>query len=280
MIVPAADPTLLPALNRRLADAGIPWSVDPGQSTGEAELMGDGLPAPLSGVQARAWYELTLVGDPPAPTRTLAEVNGRPWAVEGTDAGGRRYFILASPLEPGATTLPVSTSMLRFIDWVASEWAGAGGDGGGLTTGEHLPAPGGATHVRFPGRTQVPIDGTRTVRGTGQAGLYTFLEADTVVAVVALNPPVAESRLGLLERDEFRAAIGRAVFAVDDEAGWERAIFRARQGPEMWWPLLLAVLGLLLAESFVATSGTRGTRGTRGTPDPHASTAAPETATR
>jgi hypothetical protein len=264
LVVPPSDPTLLPALNRRLVDAGIPWRYEPATSSGEAELSGSVLPAPLEGVRARRWYDVALAGDPPAPTRTLAEVSSSPWAVEGRDGAGRRYLLLASPLDAGATTLPVSTGMLRFVDWVSSEWAGAGGDLSGHATGESLPAPAGATHVRFPSGDEFEIDGTRTVRGTGLAGFYTFLDGDSVVSVVALNPPPSESRLAKLEEDDLASSVGRDVVEVARASAWPRSVFRARQGPELWWPLILCALLLLLAESLMAASGKAGPARRRG----------------
>ncbi len=255
LVIPSSDPTLLPALNRRLADAGIPWRVEATRSAGEAEVTGAALPAPLAGVRARAWFDLRLVGDPSGPTRTLAEAGGGPWAVEGTDAGGRRYLLVASAMDAASTTLPVSTGMLRFVDWVTSEWAGAGGTMAELTAGHRVAAPAGATHVRFPDGSEYEIDGTRTVRGTAAAGFYSFLTADTVVSVVALNPPLSESHLARLNEDDFSSAIGGNLISVDRADAWDRSIFRARQGPEMWWPFLFAVAVLLMLESFMATSG-------------------------
>jgi hypothetical protein len=262
LIIPPADPTMLPALNRRLADAGIPWQIQPTTVSGETELMGDALPAALVGVRVGSWFDLRLAGDPPAPVRTLAEVGGSPWAVEGTDATGRDYLLLASSLEAEATSLPVSTGMLQFMDWVASEWGGAGGGAEEHTAGASLPAPSGATLVRFPSGSEVEIDGTRMVRGTGEAGFYTFLEDDGVIAIVALNPPESESRLVALERREYEGAVGSDVVTVDREAAWDRAVYRTRQGPELWWPFLLGVLTLLLIEAIIATSGQRATRRT------------------
>lgn len=257
LVIPPSDPTLLPALNRRLVDAGIPWRYEPTTSSGEAEVVGDPVPGPLEGVRARRWYELALAGDPPAPTRSIAEVASSPWAVEGSDGSGRPYLLLASPLDAGATTLPVSTGMLRFMDWVATEWAGAGGDAGHVT-GESLPAPAEATHVRFPSGSEFEIDGTRTVRGTGVAGFYTFIAEDSVVSVVAVNPPPSESRLAKVEGDELTSFLGREVVEVDRPAAWPRSVFRARQGPELWWPLVLCALLLLLVESVMAASGKAG----------------------
>jgi hypothetical protein len=51
------------------------------------------------------------------------------------------------------------------------------------------------------------------------------------------------------------SAIGAEVTVVERYADWRREAYRSRRGPELWWPLLLAALLLLIAESFVASSG-------------------------
>ncbi len=255
LIVPASDPTLLPALNRRLVDAGIPWRYEVRARSGAAKLDGRTLPAPLEDVRVEAWYGMTLATAPTTPTRTLAEVSTDPWAVQGTDAFGRRYLLLASSLDAPSTTLPVSTGMLRFIDWAAGTWAGRAGSADELEAGTHLPAPVGATHVRFPSGGEFKIDGTRTVRGTGKAGFYTFFALDTTVAVVALNTPVDESDLERVSEDELSVVIGPGVVSVDREQDWARAVFRTRRGPELWWPLLLAAVALMTIEPLMAAAG-------------------------
>jgi hypothetical protein len=257
LIVPPSDATLLPALNRRLEAAGIPWRVSASPLSGEVDLSGTALAPALSEVRIRDRYELSMDGDPPAPTRTIGEADGAPWAVEGADAGGRRYLLIASALDAGGTSLPTSTGMLRFVEWVASEWAGSGGARPDLDTGSHISAPAAATHVRFPGGTEAEIDGTRTVRGTGEAGFYTFLAADTVLAVSTLNTPVSESRLAPLQDDALARAIGEEITEVTRASAWDNAVFRTRQGPELWWPFLLGVLALLGLEALMATSGER-----------------------
>ena len=255
VIVPPADPTLLPALNRRLTDAGVPWRVEARASSGEAPLDGRTLPEPLEGVRLAMWYDLSITGDPPAPPRVLAEVDGQPWAVEGFDRGGRPYLLLGSPLDAHASSLPVSTGMLQFMDWATSEWAGAGGAPTEYVTGSTLPAPSAATHVRVPSGLEREIDGTRMVRGTGEAGFYTFLAGDSTVSVMALNPPRSESLLEPVDHSELGAAIGDDVIDVDRDGSWDGAVYRVRQGPELWWAFLLAMLLLLLGESVMATSG-------------------------
>jgi hypothetical protein len=256
LILPPSDPILLPALNRRLADAGVPWRLEPTVNAGEAFLEGRALPDPLEDVRVFAWFDMVLAGDPPAPPRVLAEVDGRPWAIEGLDRNGRRYLLLASPLDARATSLPVSTAMLRFIDWAIGEWAGAGGAPAEYVTGATVPAPSAATHVRFPSGRDVEIDGTRMVRGTGEAGFYTFLADDSIVSVLALNPPRHESLLTPIDAADLEQVIGGEIIDVDREGVWDRAVYRARQGPELWWPFLLAMMLLLLGEATMATSGT------------------------
>jgi hypothetical protein len=255
LILPPADPTALPALNRRLADAGIPWRLDRRPGSGESDLTDQGGTEVLEGVRVRAWYDLSLAGEPPAPPRTLARVAGRPWAVEGSDAAGRRYLLLASPLDPTATDLPLSAEMVRFLDWVTSQWAAEGSGPVAHVTGEPLSAPRAADHVRLPTDTVLPVDGTRMVAATGRAGFYTFLARDSTVAVEAVNPPLAESDLTRLADDDVDRAVGGEVTMVRRERSWDRAVFRARQGPELWRPLLLATLVLLLLEATVAAAG-------------------------
>lgn len=267
LVIPPEDLTVLPALNRRLADAGIPWRYEPRAGTGEAGLAGESLPAALVGVRVLRWLALAGSVEDGAGSRTLAEVAGEPWAVEGADASGRRYILVASPLVASASTLPVSAGMVRLIDWAATQWAGSG-SAPDYEAGAYLSAPVGATHVRFPSGREMEIDGTRTVRGTSEAGLYTFLAADTVAFVVALNPPTPESDLARLERRDFRSAIGTEVTAVEQADAWARSVYRSRVGPEVWRPLLLAALLLLFAESFLATSGRGRAPGQKRQPTP------------
>lgn len=270
LVLPPADPTLLPALNRRLAQAGIPWGYEVAQSSGGAELTGPDLPDALSSARIDAWFRLAQTGEPASTSRTVAEVAGEPWAVEGTDAAGRDYLVLASPLDQASTGLPTSTGLVRFVDWVTSEWAGDVGGGSERIAGERLPAPSSATHVRHPSGETVEIDGTRTVARTGSSGHYAFLSGDSVVTMVAVNTPELESRLDRLDARDAGSAIGAEARLVGRVDRWQGAIFRERQGPELWRPLLLLALLLLLAEPALAAAGR--TMPTRSRPDPQGST--------
>jgi hypothetical protein len=210
---------------------------------------------------------MELAGAPPAPPRTLARVAGDPWAVEGTTASGLRYLLLASPLDDAATTLPVSAEMVRFVDWAAGSWAAVGGGPVERTAGESLAAPREARSVVRPDGRRVPVDRTRSVRETDQAGLYTFLDADSaVVSVAAVNPPPSESELTPVSAADLEQRIGGDRVLVDRPERWAGAVFRTRQGPELWLPLLAAAGLLLLIESLVAAAGLRPARRARPSP--------------
>ena len=254
VVIPANDFTLLPALNLRLADAGIPWRYEVREGSGEAELEGGIIPESLRGARASFWFRLTPSGDSADESLEVASVGTSPWAIEGSDAEGRRYLLVASPLVQTATTLPISTGMVRFIDWAASEWTGAE-NLNRYVAGDHLPAPNGASSVRFPSGREVEIDGTRTIRSTGEAGFYTFVAADTTLSVIALNSSTQESLLAALDEDNFDAAIGPNITAVSNATSWDRTVFLERRGPELWWPFVLLAALLLWAESILASSG-------------------------
>ncbi len=199
LVLPPADEALLPAVNRRLADAGIPWQYEPRTASGGAELAGASVARARFGEPARSSGSIWC---PPRRQPRPRVRSRRPPALPGRWKARTPRIAATCSSRPRCwrrpTTLPVSTGMVRFLDWVASEWAGAGGESPSTTRGRSLPAPAAATRVRFPSGREVEIDGTRTVRGTGEAGLYTFLAADTTVAVLALNPP--------FDRVEARAA--------------------------------------------------------------------------
>ncbi|MDH5758114.1 MAG: BatA and WFA domain-containing protein [Gemmatimonadota bacterium] len=252
VVFPPEDPTALPGLNTQLAGARIPWRYSPPSGAGTSSVTGPFLPDPLLGVEASVWYGLTMDENPSSAPSILAEVgSGEPWLVSA-EVEGRSYLLVASPLSPEASTLPVSTSMVQLMDWVATRWAGSGTAPPDRWAGEALPAPRGATHVETPTGDRPEIDGTRQLTQASRAGLYTFLASDSVVAMAAVNPPREESDLTPADRATLRAALGPGMVLVEDSSRWEAATFRQRQGPELWWPLVLGALILLVVENLVA----------------------------
>jgi hypothetical protein len=145
--------------------------------------------------------------------------------------------------------------MVRFMDWFTGQWAATGGGASEVLAGEALAAPRAADAVRLPSGSEIPVDGTRTVQATGEAGFYTFLSGDSVVSVEAVNPPAGESYLAPLQGTALRDRVGHEVTVVRRSGEWDRAVFRARQGPELWRTLLVAGLIVLLVEGGVAATG-------------------------
>jgi hypothetical protein len=145
--------------------------------------------------------------------------------------------------------------MIRFVDWLTAEWAAMGGGSAEHTAGDPLSAPREAEAVRLPSGGELPLDGTRQFSGTGEAGIYAFLVGDSAVAYEALNPSAEESDLTLLAADLLEGAVGADVTRVRRDSAWKEAIFRSRQGPELWRPLVLATLLLLALEAGVAAAG-------------------------
>ena len=255
VIVPPSDAALLPALNRRLAASGIPWRYRATAHEGESPLRAPRLPDALTDARIRAWYDLVPETAPSAPSSVLAEIaTGEPWLAAGTSPRGR-YLLLASALDQHATSLPVSAGMVRFLAWATGEWAQRGAGRPEVLAGQSLPAPARARRVRTPSGVVLDLDASRTVTATGAAGIYTFLSGDTVVAETAVNPPSSESDLTPLDDAMLAKRVPDMRVVVVPPRDWPETIFLRRQGPELWRPLLIALLLLLIAESVVAPSG-------------------------
>jgi hypothetical protein len=258
LVLPPSDPALLPALNRRLVEAGVAWRFDDDVRAGELRPSSTELPVDVSAVRVARRYRLVPddVGGGIGAGRVLVELaDGSPFLVAATGTAGD-HLLLATPLDDEASTLPVDAAMVPLLEWVISGW-GSGVGGGGPLTGEPLPLPPGATSVALPDGTRVPADGTRELRMTRDPGIYTVLGGDSVLERVAVNVSNRESLLTPLSRFALRERLGDAAVLADSPGAWARGIFHRRQGREFWRPLLLVALLLLLVESWMAASGGR-----------------------
>lgn len=255
VIVAPTDPILLPAVNRRLRGAGIPWIYEPGVPAGTDALEGDGLPPGLEGARVFHRYALVPGHGRAGAERVLARAGGAPWLVEGTDADERRYLLLASPLDSVSTSLPLSAAMIRFTDWLSGYAAAPVPTWTSGTAGQPLPTPPEATAVRLPSGVEVPVDGSRTLWATGESGHYAFLAGDSVLAVAAVNPPESESDPRRLPAPSLLTHVGTGVRTVGTPGQWSRTVFTSRRGRELLPWAVGAALLLLLVEGAVASSG-------------------------
>ncbi len=255
IVVPYRDVTLLPALNRRLASSGISWRFEPTDAEGETPLDASRVPIALDGVRVFEHYRMIPGGVDGGEAEVVVRLaTGEPWLVRGTNDRGP-FFLVASPLEPEATNLPITASLLPLLEWMLMGWAGDGATVPSLIAGEPLPLPEGATGVLDPEGTLHPVDGTGVLRETRLPGVYTVYREDTPIAYVALNTPSDESLLDRIEARELRGLVGAPLSLVEDSTRWTRSVFAGGRGPEVWWQVLILALGVLLLESLVAATG-------------------------
>lgn len=256
VILPPGDPALLPALNRRLSAAGIPWRVEPDPRGGESGLQTIDLPLSLDGVTVRRAYRLDARGDGEESVVRIRRTSGEAWLVTGS-AGGTPYLLVASPLDPDATSIPVRPEMLPLVEWMLTGWSPGLRREGERRAGTPLPLPGEATSVRTPEGTRHPVDGTQPFEMTGSPGIYDILRGDTVLSRVAVNPSPRESDLTRADPDALLRSVGPPLRSVTDPSEWPRRVFLRRRGRELWRPLVAAALTVLVLEALVAATGAR-----------------------
>lgn len=274
-VFPVADATRLPALNRRLADAGIPFRFANRSGGGArvAPASTAGLPVDMEGMSVSRWFEMRptggaeqyagggqLAGAPAAgraagsSSSVLAALsNGDPWLLAGQAPAGP-YVLLASPLDEASSDLPVSAAMVPLLEWAVERWSGGDAGLAGALAGDPVRPPPTASAVRAPDGTEHPVDGDQPFPATGVAGFYRALAGDSVIETYAVNAPSAETDLTPVGRRALRQAVPGVVAVVSDADAWSGAIFRAGRGPEPWRLLAVLLLALLIVESSVAAS--------------------------
>lgn len=284
VVVPGSDPALLPSLNRRLAQAGIPFGYAAGGGTGGGRVTAHRLPVALDGLEVFASHRLVAtdasgvgqsVGDeappsraetglglgeqsaangtpgaagPAQPSELVVLSSGRPWLVAGRSRSGP-YLLFASALDAESTEIAVSAAMVPLFEWIVGQFAG-----GGIVSvpaGSPVVLPNRASRVRGPDDAEHVVDGGQPFLETRLTGIYEVRAGDVVLDSLAVNAPAEESDLSPASPAEVRAAIPGTVAVANDLADWRNAIFRSRRGPEPWRILLVLLLTLLVAESLV-----------------------------
>jgi len=145
--------------------------------------------------------------------------------------------------------------MVPLVEWLLAG-SGAAAELRRVEAGTSLPLPVSATAVEDPSGTRTPVDGTHEFRITGEPGIYTVMAGDRVLDRVAVNAPLRESLQDPIAPAALaaRLASGEPVLATSP-AQWRSRVFTRRRGLEVWRFLLGAVVLLLVAESWVASSG-------------------------
>lgn len=265
----------LAAANNRLAQLGVPWRFGQPRTGGEARfeaVAGDDLSRSLEEVRVREYFPLEPVGAVAAGSASSGAMaaadsvllrlrDGSPWAVRGDHPAGGRYVILASALTLEATSLPTSAAMLPLLDRMIGPWASTESGMTEAEPGTVLALHPRARRIERPDGNTDAVEGGARYRVPALPGIYRVMGDAGLIEAFAVNPPVSESDLTRLEPRRLAAALpGWTLRLADDADSWARHVFQRRLGREIWRPLLILALALLLVEALVASAGRLGER--------------------
>ena len=262
IVVPPASALDLPLLNRRLTRARIPWRYEPSEPGSGLSRLSEGAPfAGLRELDIQDFYRLTPTGVAVADSVMMRLQGGEAWLVRGTTAGGPAYVLLASPLTAEGSAVPVSSSMVPFVDLLVGSWARHGE----IDSSHNLE---GASPVQLPPRARTIATATgQTIRAEGgawfsppRAGNYTVADDEQVIMAFSVNAPLIEADLEQGSRGSLEAALPAANWSWlrgGNPNSWTDRIFRSRRGRLSWKPLVALLLAFAILEASLAASGRR-----------------------
>jgi hypothetical protein len=245
LITAPTDPVRLGAANRALEKAAIPWRFGarrPGSST----VRGAG----FDGVTVALRYD--LVAQSGAVADTLATVGSDAWIVAGP-----RYVIVASPLTPDATNLPVRASFVPWLGTVLTErLVGEPGQAIAADPASRIPRPRWADAMEGPDGQRLPL--ADVVEVPARAGTYFLTRASRRVGALVVNPSAGESVLDRYSASQLQARwpAGRAIVARD-AAAWSAMAFRGAARRSLVGPALLFALIMIVIEAIAIGTRTR-----------------------
>ncbi len=252
------DPVRVGEANRTLTRLGIPWrfgAIARGLVLARSTdvRLSAGAPADVSesldGASVRVRYPLVRSPGTGAPARTdtLATAGGAPWAVAGPN-----YVLLASPLDPDATDLPLRAG---FVPWLLESLSRRLGDDGQVIEarpGQFLAGLEGVTALERPDGSLVPLTGTR-ITVPNDAGVYLLRRQAARVGALVVNPEAEESDVaqnGTQDAAFLSRVSGRSVSVAATPDDWRTRIFQQTAGRSLV-PILLAIaLVALLLEAW------------------------------
>jgi hypothetical protein len=246
LVFAPSDPVRAGAANRALAAAGIPWRF--GDAVRDETSVRGGT---LEGTVVRLRYP--LIPTDGAAVDTLATAGGSPWAV-----AGERYVLVASPMDPVATALPLTAHFLPWLEDVITRHLLA--DGGLVlraTPMERVLLPAGVDELIAADEHAVTVR-TRTIAAPAGAGVYWMRRSGAVVGALVVNAEPSESDLSMLDEAGLAARISggrsRVITTRDDAAG---AAFAGVTRRPLAGVMLTLLVVLLLVEAFVAREPNR-----------------------
>lgn len=204
------------------------------------------------------WKYRRLDLRPLANAHVLARFdNGDPALVE-TAAGQGKLLILTSGWQPEDSQLALSSKFVPLL-YSVLDWSGCGAAPAAIYHVGDAVAVGGQTNaaatIRLPTGGNITSDAARFTQ-TQTPGVYA-LSAGGRERAFAVNVAAAESRTSPLSSDDFER-VGAPVWHAQHDAA-AHAAAQARQGnaeleshQKLWRWLIVAALGILLGESWLA----------------------------
>ncbi len=263
VIIAPENPLELPAVNRRLAMLGINWQLENNPASGELRFAASNdaeLDRALREARVAQAYRLVSSGATSNDSVAVRLSDGSAWAVFGERARGGRFVVLASPLTPEAGNLPTSLAMIPLMDRATGVWVASAAPPSEAPPGAAMNLPAGATAVINPDGTRDTIVAGTTYQAGTLPGVYQVLRRGTVIAAYVVNPAPGESVLRSVSRQRIERALPgwRVRFAGNADA-WQDRIFDRRLGFELWRPIVLVLLVLLVIEGILAATGSTRT---------------------
>lgn len=249
LLTAPSDPVRVGAANRALKRLGVPWRFG-ARRVGESAARGDR----LDGVIVSQRFVLEPAGR--VPGDTMATIGGEPWIVAGDG-----YVLIASPLDPAATSLPVSAGFVPWLGDVLSQQLG--GDAGrvlALAPGAEFRAPQGTTGLETADGQSLALD-PAAPRAPMRQGVYFLRRGPTRTGAITVNAEPDEADLRRLNANAFMARVrGRDVAVLQDGGAWRAAAFAAGNRRPLGTLFLILLLLVVAAETVVARSGLRRIR--------------------
>jgi hypothetical protein len=244
------DPVRAGAANRILEHLGIPWRLGE-LRRGEVVARGtaEGV-RPLDGVTIARRHTLRFTGG--ASADTVAMAGAEPWIVAGPG-----YVLVASPLSPDATSLPVRAAFIPWLtDVVTQRLFGDAGRVIQASPGAAVIRPNGADMLELPGGRRVTLT-TDTIVAPDRAGVAFFLRGGRRVGALVANPEPDESDLTRIDPQTLASRVRAKDVVVSDSARLGSVLFSSSPRRSLLVPVLVLALAVLILESAVAGAGQR-----------------------
>jgi hypothetical protein len=234
-----SDPIRLGAANRALERLGVPWRFGDARRD-ETVARGTGFD------DVAITLRFPLRAEPGAQGDTLAFASGQPWIV-----AGERYVIVASPLDPSATSLPVRAQFLPWLaDVVAQRLSADASTTIATTPGSRVRLPPGVTGLESSDGALLPAtpDGLAPKR----AGVYLLRRGPDRVGALVVNSEPEESLLERLDARDLASRIQSADRTVTADAALLRqGAFSGTARRPLQTAFLIVAAACLLAEMVI-----------------------------